>query len=338
MSLLGITDTINNAINAEMHYQDLAYDREKFLSTQEFNHNEAQLAYERALDADSTKYQRQVKDMIKAGLNPMLAAGSSAGTINPSAASSSSGSFPAFPGVRGGADVGQMIQLRLQERMTDAQIANIDADTAKKRAETEGQENENRLFRSTEELRVALVGDEHDRNQWEKEIGLRGVQVKEDNQRMLEQNAQHYNDYLDKQADYIHELSVSEDAKREMYRANARESRQNAAYKAAMLEVDKQAREAATEESREQANLLATEARIKNGIYNEDYIKAVCREANADAELKEILADYKKGNYSKASKNLQKVLKELERKGQIMPIGEAFGESTRAAGTLPALN
>lgn len=49
-------------------------------------------AYNRELEADSTKYQRLVKDLKKAGLNPMFALnGATAGNINSSAGSYSSG-------------------------------------------------------------------------------------------------------------------------------------------------------------------------------------------------------------------------------------------------------
>lgn len=49
-------------------------------------------AYKRELEADSTKYQRLVQDLRKAGLNPMFALnGANAGNINSSGGSYSSG-------------------------------------------------------------------------------------------------------------------------------------------------------------------------------------------------------------------------------------------------------
>lgn len=50
----------------------------------DFSALESQLAYERELEADSTKYQRQVADLRAAGLNPMMAVSGGAGSVHAS--------------------------------------------------------------------------------------------------------------------------------------------------------------------------------------------------------------------------------------------------------------
>ena len=278
MSILGTL--LGTAVSAIQQVGQNAFAASEAEKNRQFQSSEAQLAYERTLQADSTKYQRQVEDMKAAGINPMMAVSSGAGSVQASPASGSQASASSVGNL--GSLILQGEQLKIQKELADAEVRNKDADTAKKESETEGNHLQNQFFRDTADLKAALLGDEHDRNAWEKEIGLRGVAVKEANQAMLEEQANHYNDYLDAMADLIGEQKVSEELKRQLYRANAKESSMNAAYKAAMLEVDKQAKEGATEESRANAELLRTEARIKNGIYTPQYIMAICKDLDAE--------------------------------------------------------
>lgn len=58
-----------------------------------YNSAEAVKAYNRELYADSTKYQRTMADLKRAGVNPLMAvAGASAGSVSAAPASASSGS------------------------------------------------------------------------------------------------------------------------------------------------------------------------------------------------------------------------------------------------------
>lgn len=317
----------------------LAFSRSEAAAARNFSHEEAQLAYERELEADATKYQRQVSDLKAAGLNPMLAVSGGAGSVHSSPGSTAMASAPSAPNLGGlmqNAFAAQ--QLALQEKLATAEIEKTHAETRNIEARTEETGLNIGFFKDTQELRKVLLGDQHERNQWEKEIGLRGVQVKEDNQRMLEQNAEHYNSLLDQQADLFAEQKISESAKRELYRANARESSANASYKAAMMEVDRKYREATTETEKAQLKLLSIEARIKNQIYTPQYIAAMCKEAKAEAEYKTIMSEYFKGDYHSASKGLQKVFDMLERQGA-SPFAYSFDmQGSQAANALPGTN
>lgn len=71
------------------------------IASQDFAHNEAELAHERTMEADNTKYQRAVEDIQEAGLNPNLiygAGGTPSSTPTSSSASAGSGSRASMQG------------------------------------------------------------------------------------------------------------------------------------------------------------------------------------------------------------------------------------------------
>lgn len=92
--------------------------------------DEAQKAYERELEADSTKYQRQTADMMAAGLNPAVMYGnsiSSAGSVSSTAASGSPAS-----------NVGSgMIDSILNVVFAKERMANLKSDSQMKRDQGE---------------------------------------------------------------------------------------------------------------------------------------------------------------------------------------------------------
>lgn len=296
------------------------------LQANQFTHDESQLAYERELAADSTAVQRRTADMRAAGINPILAVGSAGGSVNGAPGSSVS---PAASNLFALAQMAmQERQLKIQEKLANANVDKIGAEIRNIDARTEETGLNVGFFRDTQELRKVLLGDEHERNEWEKEIGLRGVQVKEDNQRMLEENSRVYNAHLEQMDELIAEQVKSEPLKRALYSANAAEARQNAAYKAAMAEVDKQYTEARTESERAEKALLIIEARVKNGIYNEQYIRDLCKAMHEEAAGIELTNQLRKGDYSGVSRGLQRLFEGIENAGKHRTI---FNETAAGA-------
>lgn len=120
----------------------------------EFAHNEAQLAFDRELEASNTAYQRKVADLQAAGINPMMAASSGVSLPSSSAASSVS------PGA-GTFQLAELINLYRMKQMlplekaaASAQIENTKAQTDKTKADVEHQRVVNKYIERSEQLRL----------------------------------------------------------------------------------------------------------------------------------------------------------------------------------------
>lgn len=120
----------------------------------EFAHNEAQLAFDRELEASNTAYQRKVADLKAAGINPIMAA--SGGVSLPSSSAASSVS----PGA-GTFQLAELLNLYRMKQMlplekaaASAQIENTKAQTDKTKADAEHQRVVNKYIERSEQLRL----------------------------------------------------------------------------------------------------------------------------------------------------------------------------------------
>lgn len=119
-----------------------------------FNASQAEITRMWQEKMQGSQYQRSVKDMLSAGLNPALMYGSSAGPA----------SMPSGPSASGNSitpDVSSLINLmmaRKQMNLIDSQINKNEADANKSNAEAEGQDITNSYLDQTIQAQLALYG------------------------------------------------------------------------------------------------------------------------------------------------------------------------------------
>lgn len=290
MSLLGIFDTFNSAMQLGAQHaeaeNDRAFQAEQAEIQRGFAHDEAQLAYERELQADSTKYQRQVQDLVRAGLNPMLAVNQSAGSVHSSPATSSipSGSTAHL----GRIDILAAKRFEMEQRVAEAQISNIEADTAKKESETAGNVLDNEIKAATKDALIETPGLLNQLNR---------AKITEINKGL---------DEADVRIGKMIEETKTEEEKRSLIAAQRILANAEARQITEMLPYTKQLTLAKTESERNAALLAAAHTAYQNKLIDDGYIDAFIKNmgstaesAEARAEVDKIKAALRTGDYSK---------------------------------------
>lgn len=251
-----------------------------------FTAEQNRLAYERNLEADSTKYQRSVADMKAAGINPMLAAGGVSSSVSAPSGSSVAPGSGSLSGLL--SFIAQMKSLKIQDKVASAQASNLNADTKKKQSETTGIDIANSVASATSEARV--------------EYENLKPSVTRANLRQIDAQLDSIEATVKKTA----AETETEASKKVYYDAAAILSRVNASNAVEMLPYQKMIASATTSEKRAAASLSAVSAAYKQGLIDNGYIEAFAREMAANAgvaENNEALSDIKTalrtGDYSK---------------------------------------
>lgn len=275
MSLLGDVLGVGEAV---LQYQKFEYEKLKDahltgaqVESNQFAHDEAQLAYERELQADSTKYQRQVADLSAAGLNPMLAVSQSAGSVHSSPASPSTPVSSSLAGVTLGSLLNyklQQRQLSIQQKLADAEIRNKEADTRKKETDTSGSELDNEYKRITMESR---------REAQELSNSLSRAKVREIDKAM---------DQMDASINLMKEQSSTEASRRQLNLAQSMLSQASAYQIVELLPYQEAYQSAATENQKQAALLAAAHAAYQNKLLSDGYIDAFISAAQSEAGIK----------------------------------------------------
>lgn len=262
------TGLIGMAFNANQ--SRLAFERAQWLQQREYELNEesAKAAYERELQADSTKYQRQVKDLQAAGLNPMLAVSQSAGAVHssPGGTSSPSGPMVSAPNLSGLMDA---LELNLRRREVEADVKLKEAQANNLNERTAGQEIQNWIQEHTKELQVEAARLENLLK--EKKIEL----SQEDINKAKEQTK------------LIVEQQKTEAAKQGALLAESVLKNAQASQIVQLLPYQKALMSAQTENQRAAAALAWAHEAYQRGLIDNGYLDSFCREAFASANQAE---------------------------------------------------
>lgn len=254
-----------------MAAQNQAYRRNVAMMREQnqFNADQAQINREWNAQMDSTKYQRTVADMQAAGVNPALAMN---GGVTTQAASNSAASASSTP-LLDLSSVVQMAmqakQLRIQEKLADADVRVKNAEADIKEADAGVRDEYNRLLLEGQKLSNDLTAEQ--RKQVIANIDKIGEEV----------------ELLKKQAATEIErknLVIAETALRKATQGKTEAEKQRIVE---LLPFEKALSAAQTENQKAQAAYAMIQAAYQQNLIDSGYIESMVRQNNADASEKE---------------------------------------------------
>lgn len=266
--------------------------REAAERNEAFTREREDLAWQRTMSADNTKYQRQVADMRAAGLNPMLAAGGSVSA--PAASSSPSGTAV---GSAGSFNLGSVLsavssmrsvsnayklgkeQNRINEELGKESLKierdKADADIANKNEDTRGKGLSNDFFARMQDVRAESERETLGLTTDKRKEVLQGIEESKSKQHFNEQSAK------------------TEESKRSLYLSRELLNSATAENIVAMRPYLQAELSARTESERQAARVSAVDAAYRQGLINAGAIAAAVRETNASADEKDVSAQVK---------------------------------------------
>lgn len=254
-----------------MAAQNQAYRRNVAMMREQnqFNADQAQVNREWNAQMDSTKYQRTVADMQAAGVNPALAMN---GGVTTQAASNSAASASSTP-LLDLSSVVQMAmqakQLRIQEKLADADVRVKNAEADIKEADAGVRDEYNRLLLEGQKLSNDLTAEQ--KKQVIANIDKIGEEV----------------ELLKKQAATETErknLVIAEIALRKATQGKTEAEKQRIVE---LLPFEKALTAAQTENQKAQAAYAMIQAAYQQNLIDSGYIESMVRQNNADASEKE---------------------------------------------------
>lgn len=218
-------------------------------------------------------HQRNVQDMLNAGLNPALMYGSSSA---PSINTSSAG------GAAGISDFLQLALLPLQVKAMKADIAKTRADTDKTREDTKGQQLSNEWYSRLKEVEIASKRSV--------------IELNSSREREIEQNINESQSRITRNIAETHELeqrTILEVSQMALNQANARRIVE-------LLPYEKLYSEASASSERAAAAAAYASAAYQNGLITHGMIEFVCKKEGAIAEVAAVEAALASPSYDSA--------------------------------------
>lgn len=268
---MGILDSLlSSAVGVVQQERQNAFNAREAEKNRVFNAEQAQLAFQRELSADSTKYQRATADMLAAGLNPMLAAGSGGGSVNSSPASGTPASAASVGNLSELFIQGE--QLEIQKRLAEADIALKESQADKNNAETESTELGNEITRLTKDAVVEARKLDNE---------LTRTKVSEGRKKLEE---------IDATISKLIAETQTEGERQTLIGAQRMLAEAQTSQVVALIPYQKALMSAQTEAQRQAAILSAAHAAYQNKLLNDGYIDAFIRREAAEATSAEVQA------------------------------------------------
>lgn len=276
------------ATQAFGHMANLGWQDKQRIKQNQFNAQQAQVAREWNQQMDNTKYQRQVADMQAAGVNPALAMQGGVSTQATSNAQAQA-SNPTPPQL----DLSQVAQMAMQARQLKIQEKIADADVRLKNAEAENKETENKYAEEYNQLKNKGM---------EAVNNLTENQIKEINERIKNLSAS--TEKLKKEAATEEERKLLTIAERHLKETMERMTEEQRKQIVALLPFQKALMAAQTENQRAQASLNFVHAAYQQGLIDEGMIQASVLEIASNIAKNESQTTlYDKESFAKEMEN-----------------------------------
>lgn len=234
-----------------------------------FSHDEAQLAFNRELEASNTAYQRKVADMQAAGINPMMAASSGVSLPSSSSVASVSPSAAAF-------QLGDILNLYrlnkllpLEVEQAQANIAKTRADANKVVSDTKAVDITNKYLEESEQLRLEGIRNANRLSESQRDMIIENIsKTKEEVKKLIAE-------------------TKNEEEKRSLIIAQIAVENANVRRIAELLPFEQKLMDAQTSASRASAAAQFAQAAWQNGLISKGMIEIAVENAGYERDSAE---------------------------------------------------
>lgn len=231
----------------------------------EWNRQEVLSAWNRQMEADNTKYQRQVADMQAAGLNPMLATGISASSPSAAVASGVSPSSAAF----GLDSILNILRLSGDLKNQKKQRDLLEAQARDTNASAQGKEIENKYKDQLQSLVIQGMNDSHEMSVEQRKAVKQSITESEH------------------RVDKLIAETKSEEYKQQLMFADTVLKYANVQEIQSLLPLKQELMRTEAGKNRAEIGWMAVQTLYQQGLIDNGFVESTCREAAAKAGIAE---------------------------------------------------